>query len=602
MRPYSSPRPSFRLSFLPALFALLIVAASLSAQSSPSASAPPATLPDPAFADDTRAWLRGIEKVGFSGVVLVATEHGPIVAEGLGLADREKGVRWATSTLSDVGSITKQFTAALILKLEELGKLAVTDAIGRHLEGVPADKQGVTLHHLLTHSSGIEDLEGAGDWDPIRRDDFVRRALAQPLSAPPGSQYSYSNAGYSLLGAIAEKVTGKSYEEALRELVLVPAGLTETGYVVPKWDPARLAQGYRAGERWGTTLERPMDTDGPFWVLRANGGLRSTAEEMLRWARALLDGKVLSAASRQKLWTPHVDESNGEGESFYGYGWSVVDQEGVRILTHNGGNGIHFADFAIVPERGVVVFLQTNVVADYPGARDLLSQIGRRFLAAEAYPKVPPVIDVPAATLASLAGTYSGESQARFEVSSDGKTLRVLPTNRTAFDRLYSPTGDAGLIAKRAADTERMLAAGLAGDFQPLHTAYGGTVPIERLRDSFAGRMRDQVERLGPFVRIEVVGTAAAEEGRHRVPVRFVHEKGEVLISYAWAGGEAGKLLGVDRRPFDPALRLFPLGQGRFASWDSVTAASLTARFVPRPEGAMALELGSEGKVAGVRR
>jgi hypothetical protein len=188
--------------------------AHVASQASGAAAASPAPFPDATFASDTRTYLRRIEKLGFSGVVAVDARDGRLLAEGLGLADREAGARWRPTTVSTIGSITKQFTAALVLRLEEEGLLSVQDPIGRHLDGVPPDKQGVTLHHLLTHTSGIEDLEGADDWDPIGREEFVRRALAAPLSARPGERYSYSNAGYSLLGAIVERRTGRSYEQA----------------------------------------------------------------------------------------------------------------------------------------------------------------------------------------------------------------------------------------------------------------------------------------------------------------------------------------------------------------------------------------------------
>ncbi|MDH3198609.1 MAG: beta-lactamase family protein [Candidatus Krumholzibacteria bacterium] len=126
-------------------------------------------------------------------------------------------------------------------------------------------------------------------------------------------------------GAVIEQLTGRSYGAAMRELVFAPAGLEETGYSGPAWPQERLAQGYTGDERWGTVLERPMAEDGPYWALRANSGIHSTAMDMLRWSQALLDGRVLAPESREALWTPFVDETGGDGESFYGYGWSIVE-------------------------------------------------------------------------------------------------------------------------------------------------------------------------------------------------------------------------------------------------------------------------------------
>ncbi len=111
-------------------------------------------------------------------------------------------------------------------------------------------------------------MRGAGDWDPIGRQEFVRRSLQQGLAFAPGDGYRYSNAGYSLLGAVIEQLSGQSCESFLRERLWLPHGLYETGYVLPRWGETRLAQGYRRGERWGTVLERPFAEDGPYWVLR----------------------------------------------------------------------------------------------------------------------------------------------------------------------------------------------------------------------------------------------------------------------------------------------------------------------------------------------
>ncbi|MDH4038917.1 MAG: beta-lactamase family protein, partial [Candidatus Krumholzibacteria bacterium] len=292
-------------------------------------------------------YLDRLENLGFAGSVLVAEGDRTLLASGYGLADRATARPWTPQTVSTIGSITKQFTGAAILALSDDGRLSVSDPITKYFSDVPSDKQSITLHQLLTHSSGIMNLEGVGDFDAISRDEFVRRAMAQELAFPPGEGYEYSNAGYSLLGAIIEQLTGASYETFVRERFFLPAGMKDTGYILPDFDMQRVAQGYEGDETWGTVLEHPMADDGPYWVLRANGGIHSTVEDMNRWAQYLLSGKALSPASMKAYWSPQVDE--GGGDSFYGYGWVVIDKDGTRIITHNGGNGIFFADMLIVP-------------------------------------------------------------------------------------------------------------------------------------------------------------------------------------------------------------------------------------------------------------
>lgn len=359
----------------------------LGAQAETQRAAPGAvTDKDGAAVVDTGAYLGRLAKLGFAGVVLVARDGAPLLAEGYGLADRERGLPWTPATVSCTGSITKQFTAAAILKLEEEGRLRVTDPISSYFQDVPPDKTGITLHHLLTHSSGLLDPEEIGDYDPIGREDYVRKVLAQKLAFPPGKGYEYANANFSLLGAIVERLSGRSYESFVREKLFLPCGMYETGTLLPRWGEGRIAQGYRGTELWGTILGRPMDKDGPYWALRANGGIHSTCYDMLRWALALTGGKILSPESMKKCWTPYVSEG---GDTFYGYGWSILPAGpgGFKVITHNGGNGIFFADLAIVPDAGLVVFLMTNVIADAPGANGLLEKIGARFLGDRPYPR-----------------------------------------------------------------------------------------------------------------------------------------------------------------------------------------------------------------------
>jgi CubicO group peptidase (beta-lactamase class C family) len=313
----------------------------------------------------------------------VAKGDTPLFAEGFGLADRERGLRWSPATVSTIGSITKQFTGAAILKLEEEGKLSVSDPVSKYFDG---DKAGITLHQLLTHSSGLIDPEDLDDWDPIPLADFVRKVFAEPLLFAPGRGYEYANANFSLLGAIVERLSGLGYEAFVSERLLLPNGIYETGYLLPQWGDGRMAQGYRDGALWGTVLGRPMISDGPAWPLRANGGIHSTCFDMLRWARALLAGRVLTPESMKKYWAPHVNEG---GDSFYGYGWVIAKApDGTKIITHNGGNGIFFADMAIVPDAKLVVFLMTNVIAENRSANSLLQQLGMRFLAGAPYPSI----------------------------------------------------------------------------------------------------------------------------------------------------------------------------------------------------------------------
>lgn len=556
---------------LPTPFArALALAAALVLAAAPASAQPD----DAAFAADTRDYLERLETLGFAGVVLVARGDRPVLAEGYGLADRERGIRWTPGTVSTVGSLTKQYTGATILALAEEGRLRLDDPLSAHLENVPEDKRAITLHQLLTHSSGIGNLQGAGDWDPIGREEFAAAALAQPLAFRPGTGYDYSNAGYSLLGAVVEKLTGGSYEEYLRRRFLLPLGLYETGYVLAGWgDSTRLAQGYRGNEPWGTVLGRPMADDGPYWVLRANGGIHTTAWDMLRWSRALLEGRALSAASRQLLWAPHVREGEG-ADSHYGYGWVAMElPDGTEVVTHNGGNGIFFADLALVPEHGVTVFLMTNVAAANGFVGGLLGQIGERLIAGEPYPDVPRIVPGQSGRLAPLAGEWAFAEGGRLRATVVGEALRVEPLDAGGFARLMSneplpPPAIArhGERTRRIGEAARAL---LAGDVGPLHRLYGeGAVTRERLEEAWSGRLAGFVERHGPSRGIEVVGTAL-RGGRDETLVRFLGERGAETVTFVWSGAAGdGSLRGISPRGDPGWLEFRPEASGGLAAWD----------------------------------
>ena len=304
-------------------------------------------------------YLTQLADDGASGAFLVAKDGDVVLAKGYGLADRKKGAPVTPDTVFDIGSITKQFTAAAILKLEMQGKLSVDDPITKYFDAVPEARRATTIHHLLTHSAAMPDSLG-DDYEPMKRDTIVREALESRPEWPPGERYRYSNTGYSLLGAIVETVSGLSYEAYLREHLFLPAGMTQTGYKLPDWPPGQLAHGYRTRKDWGTPLDHRWDTDGPYWNLRANGGILSTVWDLYKWHHALEGTGILSAEAKKKLFTPHIIEEEG-GNTYYAYGWAwAKTSRDTTLIAHNGGNDVFFADFRRYVDDKVVLILMTN--------------------------------------------------------------------------------------------------------------------------------------------------------------------------------------------------------------------------------------------------
>lgn len=304
--------------------------------------------------------MRLITDKGFSGALFVAKDGRIMLEKGYGMANRENKTPYTAETVFDIGSITKQFTGAAILKLEMQGKVRTNDKITKYFRDVPPDKADITLHQLLTHSAGF--LHAVGDdYEKLARDAVIQKALASKLQYVPGAKHDYSNVGYSLLGAIIETATGGSYERYLHDNLFKPAGMRKTGYVIPKWKVERLAVGYREdGKRWGTPLDHLWDKDGPYWNLRANGGILSTVGDLYKWHLALESEKILSKEAKEKYFAPHIAEQP-EAISFYGYGWvNEKTPRGTTLIWHDGGNGYFYADFRRYIDEKVVYIIATN--------------------------------------------------------------------------------------------------------------------------------------------------------------------------------------------------------------------------------------------------
>lgn len=248
--------------------------------------------------------LNAAANEGFSGVALVAKNGQVILKKGYGMASRTEGIRMTPATVVQIGSNTKDFTAVAILQLMERGKLRLEDSIGKYFDGVPEDKRGVTIQQLLRHRAGFPQHLGR-DFDSVDRVQEIRNALAAPLLFPPGRGRSYSNTGYSLLGAIIEQVSGKSYDVYVRDEILEPIGLKQTGFLLPKFDPKLMAHGYSDGKDRGTMLSKPHAGDGPYWNLRANGGMLSTVSDMYNFYRALAGETLLKPATRDLMFPPN---------------------------------------------------------------------------------------------------------------------------------------------------------------------------------------------------------------------------------------------------------------------------------------------------------
>ena len=319
------------------------------------------TSPDEAAAKRIDKYLSQAEKQGFSGAVLVAKKGNILLRKGYGLANREAQTPFTENTVTTIGSITKQFTATAILKLASTGKLTVGDTLDQYFEDLPEDKKKITIHQLLTHSAGLADIIGDGDFDMMTKEAYFHQLFASKLRYEPGARHRYSNASYSLLAHILEKVTGRDYETFLYEHLFKPAGMTDTGYLRPQWPIEKVARGYTRGViDQGTLVSRFRQHKSISWVLKGNGGIHSTLNDMYLWYLALKENKILTPNETEQLTRPYIAESADES-SHYAYGWAIFRSDrDTKIVSHNGSNGTFFYDFLWLPEEDAIILFSTN--------------------------------------------------------------------------------------------------------------------------------------------------------------------------------------------------------------------------------------------------
>ena len=312
--------------------------------------------------------------LGFSGTVLVANNDQQIFLQSYGYADRTEKLGNSNQTVYDIGSLTKQFTAAAILRLEMQKMLNVTDPIDLYLPEFKDVSTSITIHELLTHTAGFPDAIG-DDYEAISEPEFIQSAISKLGKVSKKNPYKYSNVGYSLLAIIIERVSGYDYEEYLAKQLFAPAGMHHTGYMLPNWNEVQVANGYHGDLDGGRPDQQNWSANGPYLNLKGNGGILSTAADLYKWKQALDKNEILSNEAKEKYFKKHVPEDRS-GYSYYGYGWAIFpDTSKGELIAHNGGNGYFFADFLNFPATGYTVIVLSN--AANSNAEDMARNIAR---------------------------------------------------------------------------------------------------------------------------------------------------------------------------------------------------------------------------------
>ena len=326
-----------------------------------------ARLPDAALSPAIESELVRRSADGrFAGAVLVAKGGVPVHQSAWGLADREQNVPNRLDTRFRNGSMNKMFTAVAVMTLVQAGKVRLEEPIGTYLPAYPngSVSRRVTVHHLLTHTGGTGDAFGpefAANRDRIRQhQDYVDRFAAQPLLFDPGTRWAYSNYGFILLGALIEKVSGRSYYEYVRDHVYVPSGMRDTGSEPEGTAVPRLSVGYMRPP--GSPASMANTPTLPYRGTAAGGGY-TTVGDLMRFADALMSHTLLSAEATRLLTTGKVEGAGGR----YAYGFIEHVSNGVRSVGHGGNAPGMDGSLEIFPESGYVVAVLANT--DPPAAQ-----------------------------------------------------------------------------------------------------------------------------------------------------------------------------------------------------------------------------------------
>ncbi|MBC6988846.1 serine hydrolase [Hymenobacter sp. BT491] len=412
----------------------------------------------------------------FSGAVLVAEKGKVIFSKGYGLANREWNLPNTPDTKFRIGSLTKQFTSMLVMQLVEKGQLRLDGHISDYLPDYPkVTGDNITLHHLLTHTSGIPSYTGLPRFvaetsiRPTTPTAFWSTFANLPLEFEPGSKFHYSNSGYFLLGAIIEKVTGKSYAQVLQENILRPLHMDNSGYDLPGTVLVKRAAGYQKTPA-GFENAPYLDMTVPY----AAGSLYSTVEDLYKWDRALDSDQLLSAASKALMFKPFLNN--------YGYAWmtarGVLGKDTLTLVEHNGGiNGFGSLLTRIPQDQSLIVVLDNQ-------GGEHLTEVDRGLLhilynQPAAKPKPAPTVAAAptpapkplgsnASPLTSYVGKYQLAPTFFIAITAENSQLFLQATGQSRFELAAETTGHYS-IKEVQADIEFVKAASGAVEKLILH-------------------------------------------------------------------------------------------------------------------------------------
>ena len=575
----SGHNPSGRsLTGLPLAMGLM-VAFTLSGCGSGGSDLPPKEVPGPgsgleASVAQYHADLQRWAAFGFSGAVLVARDDRILLSSGYGYADRAQQIPITPQTQFDIASLGKAFTAAAILVLRQEDKLDLRDSIAVIFPDLPPDKAAITVHHLLTHTAGIEDF--GDENEPVNRDTLVKKIFSEPLVYEAGTTYAYSNLGYSLLAAIIEILSGQAFEDFLTQALFEPAGLQHTTFTWLKANPERdrIALGY-GGYQHKPKGENPHDRTAS-WRHRGGGNVISTTEDLLRWYRALRSGRILDQTSLDLMFKAHT---TAEADFLnYGYAWRMQKTAGGRhLIWHSGLETPYSAMLRDYQEEGVVFIFLSNLAVGGVTMREVLVPPSRSGppsakLFAEAIATAPD-FSPEDLDLSPYMGRYRVGENGWWQIGEENGTAILWAEGQEAVDALFPPADEAVAAAYRRAGDEAVRIADCLlhgqcpdGDPSPRIDPYGYA---NRDGGRIADQWRERIKAYGELREIRNLGTTALRGRRaHQLltQLQLVFAKGSVDEHVIWYADD--EIYWIPGRPATLGIHLKPGTQGGWVGFD----------------------------------
>ena len=369
----------------------------------------------------------------FNGSALVAKNGTILLNKGYGYRDAETGVLNDEHSIYQLGSVTKQFTSAVILKLQAENKLSVSDKLNKYFPGYPKG-DSITIKELLTHTSGIYNYTNDGNFmkneitNPKTREQMMALFENKPLDFSPGTAWSYSNSGYSMLGYIIEKVAKTSYEQAIHHYIFSPLKMTHSGFDFTDLKSPDKTVGYFVLNAHDTMKAPIVDSTISF----SAGAIYSTTGDLYRWGQALENNSILSASEQNEAYTPVKNN--------YGYGWGIDSIDGKRRLSHNGGIPGYITTLSRVPADDVTIILLSNASNQTIGK---ISNSIYAILYHEKYevPVERKAISLDAPTMKQYEGEYEIKPGLMVNINAKDSVLIANPTGQSA-KTLYAEKKD----------------------------------------------------------------------------------------------------------------------------------------------------------------